>query len=292
MSVIVKDLLDSYEEMIRAISTLKNAIHEQEQIPRYLPTYKGDKENQLEAVVKSLTEIWYLDSGDELLGAGFICADQKTVAAVELLNNAKSAFKDSVDVIRGNDKKNSTLFTLADQHLDLDNRGEALRNAMRTARISRLDLLKCYRKIRVLPSSLESLSWTWARTHTKSEPISIEDAEKMARQRLSGQTLDLALSKLANAQAKGYSLRRFRELPNQLRANMVVNEGDHRKRSSMNISGIVIYPGDKLPKKLIWRDDPGPRKEYERLTRVDSQIDRSEPFIKALSIHLSEDKDN
>jgi hypothetical protein len=284
MATLVKDLLDAYEVLAAANSALSIAIRNQSDMPRFLPTFSGEEAGEVDAVVRSLTEIWHLEDGDELLGAGLICGNNEVVQAVDSLNEAKVAFKKAVDAIRGDDKTNSTLFSLADQQLGHDGRGDELREAMRTARIGRLDLLKCYKLIRVMPSSLESLSWTWARTHTKSEPITMEGAEKMAHQRLSGSNRDAVLGILGNL-APGTQMTRLYKLPNQLRANIVWKEDGERKRKPLSISGIVVMPGDKLP-KLVWRDDPGPRTDDEAaLTRADSKIDR-EPYIRALGIHL------
>lgn len=289
MPAAVKDLLDAYQVLAAANSALADAIRNQSDVPRYLPTFPGKEGDEIEAVVQSLTEIWRLEDGEALLGAGLICGNDHVVQAVESLNQAKAAFKAAVDAVRGNDKTNSTLFSLADQQLGHDRRSEKLRDAMRTARISRLDLLKCYKVIRVMPSSLESLSWTWARTHTKSEPISMDDAERMAYQRLSGVERETVLSLLGNL-PPGAPMTRLYKLPNQLRANIVWKEDGERKRKPLSISGIVVMPGDKLP-KLVWRDDPGPRTDDEAaLIRVDSKIDR-EPYIRSLGIHLYLDQE-
>lgn len=233
--------------------------------------------------MRSLTEIWHLEEGEELLGAGLICGNDAVVASVEVLNDAKAAFKKCVEAIREGDKSNATLFTLADRKLGNEARGNQLREAMRTARISRLDLLKCYKMIRVMPSSLMSLSWTWARTHTKSEPITLEGAEKMAKERLSGPELDTVLSLLGKL-SPGTRLTRLYRLPNQLRANIIWKEDGERMRKPFSISGIVVMPGNKLP-KLVWRDDPGQRKDEAAITRSDSKIDR-DPYIRSLGIHL------
>ncbi len=284
MAALVKELLDSYETLAAANSALGNAVWNQSDMPRFLPTFSGEGDGEIDAVAQSLTEIWHLENDDALLGAGLICGNNEVVQAVDSLNKAKAAFKEAVGAIRGEDKSNSTLFSLADHQLGHDGRSDDLRAAMKIVRIDRLDLLKCYKVIRVMPSSLESLSWTWARTHTKSEPITMDGAVKMAHQRLSGTHRETVLSILGNLPL-GTQMTRLYKLPNQLRANIIWKENGERKRKSLSISGIVVMPGDKLP-KVVWRDDPGPRTDDEAaLTRVDSKIDR-EPYIQALGIHL------
>lgn len=276
MGVLVVNLLEAYKAMETRIEVLKPLIRAHKG-PRYLPTYEGEPSGEVEAVVRSMTEIWHQDSGDApLLLTGLACVQQDMIEAVVALNDAKDKFKIAVEAVREKDKSNSTLVCLAENKLEglEPGRSEELRQAMQTANISRLDLLKCYRHIRVLPSPLESLSWTWARTHTRSVPITLEGAEKRAQQQLSGETRALVLEKLG-ALKPGTKMTVMRELPPRLCANIVYLEDGERTRKTITTSGVVVLEADHLP-KLAWRKNPGAREagDHDHITRVDAKIDR------------------
>ncbi|OUS12125.1 hypothetical protein A9Q89_06940 [Gammaproteobacteria bacterium 53_120_T64] len=290
MSVLVVDLLNTHKAMDDKIKALTPLLLKHNG-PRYLPTYQGSLCGETAAIVRSMCEIWHQDKGDEpLLLTGLVCVQADLLQAVVALNSAKDNFKYAVDRIRHGDKANATLTGLADHALKglEPRRSEELRLAMQTAGISRLDLLKCYRHIRVLPSPLESLSWTWARTHTKSVPISMAEAEKKAVQLLSGDTLRLVLDKLG-ALKPGTAMTFMRELPPRLCANIVYRKDGLRSRKTITTTGVTVVEAPQLP-KLAWRENPGPRQAEatDHLTRIDAKIDRT-PYIKALNIHLYND---
>lgn len=280
MNLLVKTLLDTFNDLDRTRALLASALRSQDPLLHYLPTYDGD--DPVEDVIRSMTAIWHPKAGEELLDAGLICVDNNTLAAIEAFNEAKSLFKNAADAIRKNNKSNATLVAMADKHLGGDTRDAALRDAMQTARISELDLLKCYKIIRVLPATLESLSWTWATQHTKSERISMDNAVKMAEEQLSGEARDAVLADLGRLKP-GTRMTRLLALPNQLRANIIWDDDGERSRKMISISGIVAFPGNQLP-KLVWRDNPGDTVK-DGLTRFDATIDRT-PYIHSLGIHL------
>ena len=154
---------------------------------------------------------------------------------------------------------------------------------MKTAGISRLDLLRCYAQIRVLPSPLESVSWTWAKTHSSIDPITVAQAITMAENLPKEKTKAFALEMLACLKPTERLVLK-KKLPNQLRANLVWREAGERKRKAVTISGIVVGQDAALP-QYVWRDDPANSdQKTQRLSRVDTTIE-AEPYIKALGIH-------
>lgn len=292
---LVDNMLKAYEEMANACNTLSDAIRSTSELPMVLPTYEGEPGGERDAVIKSLTQIWNLEAGEQIIEAGLICAPDNVIQCVHQLNIAKAAFKETVIAIRHSDgaaANNNNLTLVVDRHVTRGikkssiGRGEELKVAMNSAQINRLDLIRCYRQIRVLPDDLESISWTWARTHTASEPISLDEAVKLAEQLSKPETQKIALDLLGKL-PPGVKLTLRKRLPNQLRANIVYLEDGDRKRKPVTISGIVISSNKTVP-KYVWRPDPGPRDDSDtsdRLTRMDSRIN-PEPYVSALNIHL------
>ncbi len=284
----ISDLLHSYNEMDSTRKALARSIRNEAPQEMFLPTYVGPADEQGQAVIKSLIEIWNIDSKEVRINAGLLCASDNVIDRALALNEAKKCFQQAVAAIRalspdsakrsGIDKL--ALRALADQH----GRSKELKKALASARISRLNLTHCYRQIRVLPSKLESISWTWAKSHSDIKEVSMDQALELADTLLAEETRQRAFEAL-NATANTDAIfAQKKDKSNQLRANIVFEEDGLRKRKSVTISGIVLCPSTTLP-RCVWRDNPGLLDiETDRLTRSDKRIE-SEPFIKELRLY-------
>lgn len=284
---LVLELIQKYEALETANTRFAEAVRADKDLPLLLP--ECGEEPDREAAIKAMTQMWYLEPGESLPRAGVVCAFPATIQEAENLNEHKAEFQAAIKSVR--DKvtgEKSRLDKLIDRVLLQQNekerhRVEKLQLALKRAQINRLDLLRCYAKIRVLPKDLMSISWTWARTHSVIDPISREDAIKQAENLSDGESKEVALSRLSSL-APGQMLAYKKKLPNQLRANLLYHEDDEVKRKAVTISGIALSQDSALPKEWVWRDDPG-EQEHNRKTRLDSKID-PEPYIKALHLHL------
>jgi hypothetical protein len=288
---LVLELLQKYEALEAANSRFADAVRADKDLPLLLPECEGEPDR--EVAIKAMSQMWYLEPGESLPRAGIVCSSPATIQEAENLNEYKADFQAAIKSVR--DKvtgEKSRLDKLIDRVLLQQNekerhRVEELQLALKRAQINRLDLLRCYAKIRVLPKDLMSISWTWARTHSVIDPISREDAIKQAENLSDDESKEIALSRLSSL-APGQMLAYKKKLPNQLRANLLYHEDDEVKRKAVTISGIALSQDSALPKKWVWRDDPGeldPKAPMNRITRLDSKID-PEPYIKALHLHL------
>lgn len=165
-------------------------------------------------------------------------------------------------------------------------RPKKLMKALKSAGLSRLDLPRCYANIRVMPEDLQSISWTWATTHSAStKPITVADAMAIAEKLAEGKKRDAILHALSQRPSTD-KLAYKRRLPNRLQANIVSLKDGERKRASVTISGIVICPGQFAPAEAIWRDDPGEQENNQptRVKRFDAKI-TDEVVVSALNLH-------
>jgi hypothetical protein len=288
---LVLELLQKYEVLEAANARFADALRADKDLPVLLPDYEGGADR--EAAIKAMTQMWYLEPDESLPRAGVVCASSATIQEAENLNHHKAAFQTAIKSVRDTvTGEKSRLDKLIDRVLLQQNekerhRVEELQLALKRAQINRLDLLRCYAKIRVLPKDLMSISWTWARTHSVIDPISREEAIKQAENLSDGESKDIALSRLSSL-APGQMLAYKKKLPNQLRANLLYREDAEVKRKAVTISGVVLSQDGSLPKKWVWREDPGeldPKAPKDRITRLDSKID-PEPYIKSLHLHL------
>jgi hypothetical protein len=292
MSVdLILDLFQKYKALENANASFSKAVVSDNHLPILLPG--SASEPNRDTAARFMTQLFLAESGDNLPQSGLICASPYTIQMGEQLNVCKGEFQASVksfrDSVQGEKSRLDKLIdrVLLQQCSNARHRVEELQLALKRAQLNRLDLLRCYAKIRVLPKDLVSISWTWARTHAVIDPITRDEAIKQAHNLSNEETRNIALNRLA-ALPQGEKLAYRKKLPNQLRANLQYLDDGQLKRKAVTISGIVLSQDCSLPKTWVWRDDPGeqnPKAPLSRVTRIDTKIDR-EPYIKALHLHL------
>lgn len=279
----VIDLTRAYEALLDAQADFKNAILSEADLPCFLPGFQGDSVEGRHQAIPVMIRNFYLNENEEEQLTGLICASAGTLEAAALMNDAKDCFQQAISIVRelGGSKK-TALDKLVDRALHREGRRtEELELALSRLHLHRLDLLRCYAHIRVLPPKLESVSWTWATRHSSIKLIEFEEAETMANALPVASTRNAVLHALSQLKP-GEKLAMKKALPNTLRANIVFWEGGIRKRKAINVSGILLSPDLTLPKHILWRDDPGD--SPLRLERSDVSIQKI-PYIPALNLY-------
>lgn len=288
----IMDLYQAYQELASAVQEATAALRADEGLPVYLPKFgaSNDDHASLEArreAIASIAQLFIPKSNQVLYNAGLLCASPASVEAVEHMNAAKLIFKAAVKAIKDaskvRDLSGNEVSSLLDGRSDLF-RTEELKSAMNTARISALDLWKCYAQIRIMPPGLEVFSWTWATTHSRMTKLTVEDARKKVEQYFEGNQEKLEFyTQLLTQCATDEVLIEKVKLGNQLRANYGYLEDGETQRKSCTISGVVIVQGTTLP-RYLWRDDPA--ESGELVKRLDRKSDiAKDPLIKELDIY-------
>ncbi|MDN3385106.1 hypothetical protein QL995_20995 [Pseudoalteromonas sp. APC 3358] len=288
----VMALYESYGEMSAACESVKTAVRADAALyPVYVPTFGEDESEKTsnaarEAAIKSITQLFILDDGETVPEAGILCASPETVKTVEKLNDTKDKFKKAVMAIRNYQKKNKQAQSnisklIRDEVTQRGYRTDELKLAMETARISSLELKRCYAQIRVMPAELDVFSWTWATNHSRIKKVSVQGAQELidALPEAKSEAAETARSLLEQCRPDEMLARKIK-LPHQLRANYAYLSEGKVVRKLCPISGIVIAQQKNMPRKL-WRDKPG--NNPERLPRA-SGIEQKE-FIKVLGLH-------
>lgn len=282
-STAVMAMIEAYEAFVTAQNQFSQAVLADSDLPLYLPGLEdGTSGRQLAA--QTMTRSFFLPPGETELPSGVVCSSDATLKSALHLNQKKDELQIAVTEVReiGGAKKTS-LDKLVDRALHREGRRtEELDLALGRMKLRRLDLLRCYAHIRILPPELESVSWTWATKHSSIKLIDLDEAEKMAEALPVAATRDAVLLALAGLKP-GEKLALRKSLPNALRANIVFWEDKVRKRKAINVSGIMLSPSIRLPKHCLWRDDPG-ETAPNRLERSDVALEK-EPYIKALKIY-------
>ncbi len=279
----VIDLMRAYDALQDSQAEFRSAILADKNLPCFLPGFHGDSIQARSHAIPAMTRNFYLDENEEEQLAGLVCATADTVDAVARLNHVKDQFQQAVATVRelGGSKK-TAIDKLVDRALHREGRRtEALERALSRLHLHRLDLLRCYAHIRVLPPKLESISWTWATRHSSIKLIELVEAEAMANALPVPATRSAVLHALSQLKP-GEKLAMKKSLPNTLRANIVFWEEGIRKRKAINVSGILLSQDLNLPKHVIWRDDPG--ESPLRLERSDVAIQKL-AYIPALNLY-------
>ena len=286
-SALVAGLLQAYEALQEGCGAFARAARADAGLPLFLPHPAGHEGSERDAAIDSLTQLWHLEPGAAPVEAGLLCASAATVAAAVALNQRKQDFQAAVQAIRAIGKRQDKvrITRLIERVLHEEGRRtEALREALATARINRLDLLRCYAKVRILPAGLESIRWTWAKTHSAIVQVTLDEAIEMATHLANPATSATALELLYRL-PRHEKLAYKKQLPNQLRANLVWLEGDQRLRKAVTISGVVLCQSPTLP-RYLWRDNPALKDSppSERVARTDVGIEAT-PYVRALNLH-------
>lgn len=294
-SYLIADLYQSYQSMAEAALRVKSAIRSDGEeyaivVPKYGETEADTHSNGArEAAIKSITQLYLAQEEEMIVDAGLLCASPATVKEVLAFNDSKKLFKKAVLAIRDYRKAKEIpgqrITSLINDEIKHEGfRSPELKHAMKTARISALDLKRCYAQIRITEPKLDVFSWTWATQHNRLKKMTVAEAEKKLNDMLQDNPakLEKNLKMLAQC-APDEELVSKVELNNQLRANYGYWDGDTVKRKSCPISGIVIAQQKTLP-RYLWRDDPATTGQItQQVSRV-SDIEET-VFIEPLKLH-------
>ena len=285
LSEYIIDMLRCFDELQACCAAFSASVHKDNELPIFLPHSSNSIAEDRDSVINSITRLWWPEVDEEFNEQyGVLCVSNETAEVVTTLNESKKAFRESILTIKSAGKDNKDgVEKLIDRALNKEGlRTPELKQALDNARLSRLDLVKCYTLIRMLPKEVDSISYTWATNHSSVSQITAEDAVEMAES-LSDENLKKTITaKLANLNPKEL-LAYKKEKPNQLRANLVYTYNDEFKRQQVAVSGVMLYKNTSLP-RIIWRDNPETKSSDNRIKRFDSKIE-PKPFINALNIY-------
>lgn len=274
---LVEDLVEKYQALSLALNELRPLLMK-DPAPMWCPVPGASRFNAVESLLGHF-------NGDPALPAGVMCVSPDILPVVTRVNEAKDQFKATVMAMReAAAVKKTRIDRILTQLFGPESaRPECLTSALRSTDLSRLDLMRTYTNVRVLPSPLRSISFTWSIGHQLSREVSVAEASEWVEALKSEEFKTMARNLLARLRP-GEKLARVVELPNQLRANLTYHsEGGALARKSISIANVVLCPQDVLP-QCVWREDPGTN-TAKRLQRWDKKIDDQE-YIPGLKLHL------
>jgi len=276
----VDTLSSAYVEIAESIKQVETQVLNDgdAKLPLFIPGIdSNDGRLARIAAIKSMSRV---RADSSLIKTGALCASNKTVAAVEQLNQAKDRFKEAVQSVKGGVKKTSKAL----QHMILANakltRDDKLAAALKAMGALSFDLRTCYAHVRVLPENTQAISWTWAMKHKRMVTYTVADAFELAS-RMADEQARLA----AEIQLKGLpsdeKLVQKIDMPPQLKANIqFIDDSKQLIKKSITVSGVLIVPQAFLP-DTIWREQP--KEATIRMNRPKARED--EVFIPTLGLY-------
>lgn len=268
----------------------------------YLPhTFKplGDARS---CVASALTDIWFTpqdknrvkDDAAPIINnvphSGLLCASAELIAAVEDLNRAKANFKTCVVALRDADTKNNVKF----QFTGYMKNDPVYQEAMRRVGIGGLDLVACYRNIKVLDENLHAVRWVWQIKPKGIEKRQVQDLLKsLENNAYSGEgksdIREMLFRILSGMNPTDYVAEVKSKLP-KLRANLVYlatgADPSTAIRKPIACSGVLLTRGERLPPNIAWKDMPD-RSTKERWSS--SSTIEPEPFVAKTKLHFYKD---
>lgn len=303
----VIDMGRSFAALKECCAELAGSLRGDTELQMFLPDFDGDMREGRELAINAITRLWWPELDEPAIKYGFLCVSSKSANLALALNTAKTDFKGKIAVIKSqikddakerklrlktigdndDDKKEqedkNRIDKLVDWALNREgSRTPELNRVLKNMHLNRLDILKCYAAIRVLPESTRSVSYTWAVTHSSASKITVEEARIMVKS-LQDENLKKSIEPRLDRLDPREILVHKKKLPNQLRANITYMEDGEVKRSLKTVSGIMVCFCEQMP-QVIWRKEPSSEEIEARLHRIDSTIE-SKPLIRALDIY-------
>lgn len=292
MSVVavIKALHQAFSRLEEATAKAEVALWRDRALPVVLPEHPVGAA-QREVAIAELTRLRHRNDGDPHIRSGIVCASPATVDAIEALNLAKAAFKETVVAFRkAQDNEKHSNHLLLRRFLEQTNESipvdewSDLEISFARLQWHRLDLLHCYANVRILPPDTHTVSWTWATVHSAQTVIKKERAIQLAMALDDPEKQAIALADLGKVRQN--ELIQFKRLPPQLRMNVMHPGGKNGRSTAYTVSGILIQPNTRLP-EYIWRPAPVPdtHKLRRRVKRSDAALS-AEPCVPLLHLYL------
>ncbi|NRB42548.1 MAG: hypothetical protein HRU20_29435 [Pseudomonadales bacterium] len=295
LEVEIENLFQSFSLLQTHIDQFHLQARADDKLPIYLPNFQSciKPEKQRLAAINALCQLRFDDKSDQLPETGLLCISEETAKTARLVNQEKHRFQQQIKTIRNHcldhptAKNHGKVAVLLEQLLAQGGlRNPSLQTALKTLNIQRLNLQRCYCQLRILPNALESLSWTWAKSHSEIQKLTHTQAMQLCQQLPDEHAAKQAALATLSMLAKNAPLAFKRKKQKQLRANICWRENQQIKRKAVTVSGVLLTTDTQLP-RFRWPDE----NEHSRLSRMDQKIETA-AIIPALHLYRYKDLPN
>lgn len=279
------ELLQSFDDMIKALSTFCSALRGDTRLPIWVSRTEQEMSDNLNVRDKAIMlfqALWYEDGQDgreTLTCPGLIGASPETMTAAQNCNRSKDAFKAAVLALKKLRKPQvDALLT------DLHARNAEIALTMRRMGTARLNLKQAYRHIPLLDTRPIKIGFTWSKQGRTIQRTSVAEARRLLERRKDSLQTRTELERLREV-PETEMLARVRSVCPHLRANIVTRNKDELiERRLMQAPLPILLPlqaDDALPDFIPIPPEPT---GAVRLKRSDVRIEE-EPFLPLIRIH-------
>tara|TARA_R110002167_G_scaffold9552_7_gene44144 strand:- start:4 stop:885 length:882 start_codon:yes stop_codon:yes gene_type:complete len=281
-------LVMTFEAMTSALTSLATALRSST-LPLWVPLTDQEQAANLDPRQKAIDlycDIWHADQGDGRRTRschGLIASDPALLAAAADANLAKSAFRQSLAVLK-KERQTDQKKTPDDLLEPLNQRPNALREALEHKGLARLHLKQCYRLIPAVPRQPERVGFNWYTSGRSIKRITLDQAQQMLlRLGIDKPHVQLQLDRLQRL-SPDTSLAQIQQQAPLMRANLSYPTAPLRQAMNLSLPLLFGYdPEQPFPE----HNSPSliAQAQRSRQIRSDSRIDL-EPFLASLRIHL------
>lgn len=233
---------------------------------------------------KALTDIWYEEGQDGRSTrsyVGIIMVPSATMAAVEKVNESKSAFYSYLANLKKQFKGQTSEIKNS-----LASRQKVVGDTLNSAGLSRVNLKQCWRKLPVSPAPLDKVHLSWYSSGRSISKVTVEEvANSLYKLGSNAEHIRIYLKKLSGL-PPGEVLARVQKQSPLVRANLFFKQPlmDGKDRMAMNLSMPLFAESDELILPRVNKLPSSPPLARTRKVRRDEKLE-DEPFLAELRLY-------
>ncbi len=267
-------------------------------LPIWVPLTEQEQASSTDPRQKAIElycDLWHSDGGDGRRTRschGLIAADPPLLALAHQANQAKSDFRQALSALKqqlSSTEQASKLTTTVKQQTDqivarLNQRPNALREALGHKGLARLHLKQCYRLIPSTDQHPLRVGLNWYTSGRSIKRFSQQQAQQaLARMGLDKPHIQLQIDRL-NQLSANTPLAQIQQQAPLMRANLTFDCAPYRQAMNLSLPLLFGYdPQQPFPE----HNDPSliPQSVRQRQIRSDCRIE-AEAFLPSLRLHL------
>lgn len=286
------ELVDRFDAMVDTLSRLADQLSSST-LPLWLPLNDQERANGTDPRQKAIElycDLWHRDGGDGRRTRschGLIAADPQLLLLTEQVNQAKTEFRQTLAVLKRQLKATDAATTKrqTEQLVErINQRPNALREALGHKGLARLHLKQCYRLIPTVNRQPQRVGLNWYTSGRSIKRFSQQQAQQaLVRMGLDKPHIQLQLDRLNQLNANT-PLAQVQQQAPLMRANLRFKQSPFRQAMNLSLPLLFSYdPQQPFPE----HNDPSlvPQIERQRQVRSDCRL-QPEPFLPSLRLHL------
>ena len=282
MDIHLAELLQSFEALTFQKQTVFKLLCDTDLEKVWIPDdYILKGHNELVRTCSEIaTRLFYYEERNhkDAIPVGLFIVDEATVVEIEKLNGLKLSFKAAVAKFKKKEKFRSLGVLLDRAYSDNPVRDPAIKTALKTMNLTRLDLKCAYRKIRILDENIKSLRWSKEGRHLATTPLNRAELTEMIEQ-LPEDSKQASMLTLMENNDKHFA--QVKEATKRYMCNLTWHDRIKGQLDTVPVSGFMVSACTKLP-EIYWPADIYTRTQGKRTGK---HVDLKSPISTSLNVY-------